>query len=186
MMAIQIINPITYPGWDELLLSTPGHSFFHSSSWAKVLHESYNYTPVYFSIIDGGHLLALIPIMEVNSFLTGKRGVSLPFTDYSEPITNGNVCFPDLFNEIINFGKKHNWKYIEFRGKLNYSILSPQSSVLNPYITYLGHTLATSQDTDHIFSRFRDSTKRNIKRAWQKRQRSKCRALWILLKNFTG
>jgi hypothetical protein len=70
-MTLQIINPITYPGWDDLLLSTPDCSFFHSSAWARVLAESYSYTPKYFTMMDDGRLVALIPVMEVNSFLTG-------------------------------------------------------------------------------------------------------------------
>ena len=82
---LQIINPLEYPGWDELLLGTDGYSLFHSSSWARVLHESYRYKPLYFTCIENGKLSALIPMMEVISFLTGRRGVSLPFTDCCQP-----------------------------------------------------------------------------------------------------
>jgi hypothetical protein len=73
MTEIQIINPIEYPGWDELLLTSTQSTFFHTSAWAKVLSESYKYKPLYFTIIEKGMLSALIPVMEINSFLTGKR-----------------------------------------------------------------------------------------------------------------
>jgi len=137
---IQIINPIAYPGWDELLLRTPGASFFHSSAWAKVLAESYGYTPLYFTILENGKLRALVPVMEVNSFLTGKRGVSLPFTDYCEPIIDEGLRFQDLFDHIVDYGKKRGWKYIELRGgeknlgsqESGVSNLSPKSLVLGP------------------------------------------------------
>jgi hypothetical protein len=115
-MNLQIIDPTNYAGWDDVLLSTPGHSFFHSSAWARVLKDSYGYTPMYFASIKNGQFSALIPVMEVNSFITGKRGVSLPFTDYCEPLLNENIEFVDLFNYIIEFGKKHGWKYLELRG----------------------------------------------------------------------
>lgn len=100
-MNLEIIDPTQYPNWDELLLSTPGSSFFHTSSWARVLKEAYGYTPKYFTEFDGGHISTLIPVMEVDSFLTGRRGVSLPFTDYCEPLLNENIEFVDLFNNII-------------------------------------------------------------------------------------
>ena len=144
---LQIINPITYPGWDELLLRTPGASFFHSSAWAKVLAESYGYTPLYFTVLENGKLRALVPVMEVNSFLTGKRGVSLPFTDYCEPIVSETSEFVVLFNSIIEYGKKKGWKYVELRGgeknlrsqesgvssqESGGSNLSPKSLVLGP------------------------------------------------------
>jgi hypothetical protein len=158
-MAIQIINPITYPGWDNLLPSTPGYSFFHSSAWASVLVESYYYTPKYFSIIDDGKLLALIPVMEVNSFLTGRRGVSLPFTDYCNPILANGIPFQNLFETIIENGKKCGWKSLELR---SVSDLLPSAL---PSLTYLGHVLDLSRSEGEVFSNFRDSTKRNTKKA---------------------
>lgn len=193
-MDIQIVNPITYPGWDDLVLSTPGHSFFHSSSWARVLSESYGYTPLYFTVIENGNLRALVPVMEVNSFLTGRRGVSLPFTDYCEPIVDEGISFRDLFDQIIDYGKKRDWKYIELRGGSSLfapdssrlqpptsnlaplsptSDLGPVSSFLEPRTlhlapvshSYLGHTLNLTNGEERIFSSFRESAKRNVRKA---------------------
>jgi len=87
-LQLDIINPLNYKGWDELLMSAEGYSIFHSRAWARVLHDSYQYHPLYFTIIDGGKLSALIPVMEVKSAVTGRRGVSLPFTDYCRPIVS--------------------------------------------------------------------------------------------------
>ena len=154
-----VIDPTQYPGWDDLLLSTSDYSFFHSSAWAKVLFESYHYTPKYFSIMDDGKLLALIPIMEVNSFLTGRRGVSLPFTDYCKPILDNGIPFQSLFEHIIENGKKCGWKSLELRSTSN---LLPSTL---PSLTYIGHVLELSQSEGQVFSNFRDSTKRNTQKA---------------------
>lgn len=203
-----------------MLLRTPGYSFFHSSAWARVLSESYGYTPFYFTIIEDGKFRALVPIMEVNSFLTGKRGVSLPFSDYCEPIVENGIVFDDLFNSMTEFGKQRAWKYIELRGGSKYvsslqpptsnlvpcvSGLQPPTSTLVrsssspapctlhlepvpkvpctlgrtpispslapyalrpvPFCSYLGHTLDLTAGEEKIFSNFRDSTRRNIKKA---------------------
>ena len=158
-MNLQIINPIEYEGWDDLILSHPGYSFFHSSAWARVLFESYHYTPKYFTIINDGQVLALMPIMEVNSFLTGRRGVSLPFTDYCKPIIANGIPFQNLFEHIIENGKKCGWKSLELR---SVSDLIPFAS---PSLTYIGHVLDLSRSEGQVFSNFRDSTKRNAKKA---------------------
>ena len=158
-MSLQIVDPNQYPNWDELLISTPGSSFFHTSSWAKVLKEAYGYTPKYFTEFDGGRISTLLPIMEVKSFLTGKRGVSLPFTDYCEPIVSDGINFQEILNFVLAEGKERNWKYLELR---SFKDLSPFAF---PSLTYLGHTLNLSDKEDQIFSSFRDSTKRNIKKA---------------------
>ncbi len=179
-MDIQILDPTQYKGWDDLILTNPDYSFFHSLAWARTLFESYHYTPQYFTIIHDGRVLALMPIMEVNSFLTGRRGISLPFTDYCKPIYNGNIGFVPLFNQVIEFGRKHGWKYIELR--VNHNLIpnsfSPNSNGLSlthnsqpetcsiiPSLTYLGHVLDLSRGEEQVFSSFRDSTKRNTQKA---------------------
>jgi hypothetical protein len=158
-LQLHIINPINYPRWDNLLLSTNDYSFFHSSAWAKVLSESYQYTPTYFTLFDSNNLLVLIPVMEVKSFLTGRRGVSLPFTDYCDPIIDERIQSKDVIDYIIKYGKKSKWKVLEIRsGALLLNGVSPS-------LQFLGHHLDLSQNEERIFSSFKDSTRRNIKKA---------------------
>jgi len=158
-MPLQIINPLEYPNWDKLLLTNKDYSFFHSSSWARVLSESYNYKPLYFTLIKDGRLSTLIPIMEVDSFLTGKRGVSLPFTDYCEPIVPDKDSFNETIEKLIEYGKDVNWKYIEWRGGGSY--LEDTLPSLSLYV----HSLSLEKDEKKLLSCFRKSTKRNIKKA---------------------
>jgi hypothetical protein len=199
-LELQIINPLDYPGWDELLLKTPNSSFFHSSHWTRVLNESYGYRPLYFSEIKGSRFVTLISMMEVRSILTGKRGVSLPFADYCELIINDKDSFQAALDRLIEYGKKAKWKSIELR-----TVNSLPHEFL-PSSFYYGHTLNLSKDEtfmtqqaagnienpyraalplgapsispplvkgrkgglsdeNKIFSSFRDSTKRNIKKA---------------------
>ncbi len=153
-----IIDPMTFAGWDKLLSSQRGFSFFHSSGWARVLNASYRYTPKYFALMENGRFQALIPVMEVNSIITGKRGVSLPFTDYCEPIIAEEGLFRKLFNYIVAYGNKAGWRFVEFRGGRSFLQGSISSCMYS-------HTLELSEDENTIFQNFRSSTKRNIKKA---------------------
>lgn len=156
---IQIINPIDYPDWDKLVLQHEGTTIFHTQAWAKTLYESYNYKPLYFTAFENNGISALLPVMEVYSHLTGKRGVALPFTDYCEPMTNNSLDFHDIFKQIIDHGKKKGWKYLELRGVQNR--LYDQT----PSTYFYGHTLNLSNDENKIFFQFRNSTQRNIKKS---------------------
>ncbi len=158
-MNLKIINPITYPGWDDLLLSNPGYSFFHSSCWAKVLHESYKYEPIYLTVIKNNKLSVLMPFLEVKNFVAEKKGVSLPFTDKSEPIITDDISPQEFLDILIEYGKKTGWKSIEIRGGESLFLESSPSS------HYYGHTLDLSQGEEQLFSHFRDNNKRNIKKA---------------------
>ena len=97
--------------------------------------------------------------MEIKSFLTGKRAVSLPFTDECHPIAQNPYHFQSLMNNLINNGKQASWKHIEFRGENRFF---SGSSALTHHFT---HTLALAKDERSIFSLFKSNVKRNIKKA---------------------
>src|SRR5579864_4149272 len=87
----QVVDPVRSSGWGGLLGSFSGHSFFHSAAWAKTLEGAYGYRPVYLTVDDGGTARALLPLMEVDSRLTGRRGIALPFTDECGPLYKDQV-----------------------------------------------------------------------------------------------
>jgi hypothetical protein len=158
-MTLLIINPVEYPYWDELVLATEDYSIFHSAGWAKVLIDSYKYKPLYFACIEKDRLIALLPVIEINSVLTGRRGVSLPFTDQCEPIASDQTKLEEIATRLIKYGKRAGWKRIEWRGENNYVRGRP------PYSAYCGHNLKLTQDDKRLFSRLKSSTQRNIKKA---------------------
>jgi hypothetical protein len=116
LLTISIINPIEHPHWDDLLLTADRATFFHTTAWARVLSESYGYKPLYFATIDNGKLAGLIPVMEIESFLTGKRGVSLPFTDICHPIADTPDIFQALMERLTQHGNGAGWKRIDIKG----------------------------------------------------------------------
>jgi Acetyltransferase (GNAT) domain len=155
----KIIDPSEIKNWDELILNFPDYSFFHSSSWSNVMRDTYNYTPSYFVIIENGILKAAVPLMIVNSSLTGNRAVSLPFSDYCEPLLQKEVNFGHILEGIKNIciGKK--LKYLELRGGKNFLNEVERSS-----FDY-NHTLDLTVGKEALFKNLSSSTKRNIKKA---------------------
>ena len=158
-MSLQIVNPLDIPNWDDLVLATGKASFFHSSAWARVLHESYGYKPLYFASFENGKLASLMPFMEVNSWLTGKRGVSLPFSDQVPVIAPDKMIFEDLVNSVTDYGNKAGWKYIEWRD----GTLFPAE--VNASESHYTHERSLSKSEKELFSGLRDSTRRSIKKA---------------------
>jgi hypothetical protein len=67
---IQIVNPATYAGWDDLITAAHPNAFFQTAGWARVLIESYGYAPMYFTIIENGQLAWIISLMEIKSLET--------------------------------------------------------------------------------------------------------------------
>lgn len=156
---VEIINPVSFFSWNDSVLLKAHGSIFHSSNWASVLSESYNYKPRYFTLTQKACTTAMIPFMEISTALTKKRGVSLPFTDYCDPLMMEGVEYEDIMNDVIEFGEKSEWKSLEFRTENPLSAKIPTSSL------FYGHSLDISRNENVIFSDLRDSTRRNIKKA---------------------
>ena len=157
-MYVKIINPLQVNKWDDIVLSCSGHSFFHSSAWAKVLSQAYNYTPIYFSVLDEKET-AVLPMMELKRFAFGTKGVCLPFTDFCEPVSTCGTNIKELVNFAIEYGRKKKWENIEIRGGNAFDESVPCSDL------YYHHSLDLTCGEDLLFSSFRNSTKRNIKKA---------------------
>lgn len=161
-MNIEILDPTRIVDWDAKIAALPGSSFFGTQAWAKVLRASYGYTPLYFAWMDSEGLGGLLPMMEVSSFLTGKRGVSLPFTDYCEPLVPHEQVFFALFDAAKQEAKRRGWKYIDLR--LKNGILREEK----PSLFFHGHVLDLGVGQEQLFRQVTDSNRRNIRKAEKK------------------
>jgi hypothetical protein len=142
-----------------MVAAHPAGSFFHTTVWAKVLVDSYGYRPVYFAVIENGELRALLPVMEIDSILTGKRGVSLPFSDYADPFWANEDQYRALAGEAVRHGRESGWKTLEIRGGA-----SPWEDE-SPSFGFLGHRLDLARSEKEIYAGFRTNMKRNISRS---------------------
>ncbi len=167
-MDIKIVDPAEVPDWDARLLRTPGHSFFHTAAWARVLEKSYHYEPAYIAGFAAGdtagpdageRMDVLMPFMTVSSMLTGTRGVSLPFTDQCPPLAATRELFQAAFDRALEHGRAGRWKYLEWRDA------EPWFGKEPPFETYFAHHLDLARDESALHAGLADSHRRNIKKA---------------------
>lgn len=144
-------------GWDAAIAGLAGRSVFHSSAWARVLAGTYGFTPVYTSAWREAGIITAMPLMEVKSWLTGTRGIALPFTDECAFVGDARQ-HPELVAECVRIGRRRGWKSIEFRG--GEKIFGQEA----PSITFLGHELHLG-DPDAVFNGFESSVRRAIRKA---------------------
>ncbi len=142
-----------------MVAAQPKHSFFHTVEWAKVLADTYGYAPVYFVAGEVNDARSILPLMEVDSWLTGRRGIGLPFTDDCEPLCKNADAFKKLFAGAVEFGKSWNWKYIECRGGRELFGEVPAS------LSFYGHGLDLTVGEDKLFSQLESSVRRAIRKA---------------------
>lgn len=154
-----MLDPLSHTNWDCLVASHPGATIFHTAAWARVLRETYSYAPLYLAVREGDRLLGLLPIMEVNSTLTGKRGVSLPFADYCTPLLSAGLEPDDLWNLALETANRRRWKYLEIRGSGLQPLDAPPSD------SFLRHKLDLTDGEESLFAGLRSSNRRNIQKS---------------------
>jgi lipid II:glycine glycyltransferase (peptidoglycan interpeptide bridge formation enzyme) len=158
-MEVKLVNPVYDPEWDRLAISHPNYGFSHSAAWARVLSKTYGHEPVYLGCSRRGELAALIPMMEVRSPLTGRRGVCLPFTDFCGPLEFGEGASGFAMGKLTEVALERQWKYFELRGGRTFQ---PSTT---PGCVFYGHALDLRRGTEDLFARFRSSVRRALRKA---------------------
>ena len=158
-LQMRVVDPLREPAWDDGVSSHSDGTCFHTSAWAKVLHETYKHQPLYLQFYQGQRLAALIPLMEIRSPFTGRRGVCLPFSDCCEPL----IFEPDLACEIrerlVSFARQRQWHHLEIRGGKSFQLAPAASS------RFYGHALDLTGDSTGMLGRFDSSVRRAIRKA---------------------
>ena len=81
------LDPTRDSRWAGLVERHPRASVFHTVGWLKALQRTYGYEPVVFTTSSPtGDLNNGVVFCHINSWLTGQRLVSLPFSDHCEPL----------------------------------------------------------------------------------------------------
>lgn len=145
--------------WDRLVLTHPASSFFYSSAWARVLMRTYDHKPFYLRLTSDGQTAALLPLMEVNSRLTGRRGVCLPFSDSAGPLVFNPGAEGELLRCLGEIARERKWHHAEIRGSLDEVDPSPGN------VTFHGHTLNLRGGEKTVFANLESSTRRAVRRA---------------------
>jgi hypothetical protein len=148
------VDPLFGDSWDEIVADHPSATIFHTSAWARVLADTYRYQPRYFATETPTGPLAL-PLFEVDSWLTGRRGIALPFTDECRPLGNGPGDFRKFFDEALRIGRTRSWSSFELRG----------GQFEEPSLSFYRHTLDLAKGSDELFAKVDASARRAVRKA---------------------
>jgi CelD/BcsL family acetyltransferase involved in cellulose biosynthesis len=161
---IHRIDPLKDPRWPKFLQSHPHASIFHAPGWLEALNRTYGYQPIAFTTSDSTQELTDgLLFCCINSSFTGRRLVSLPFSDHCEPLTNTLENLTIFLRFLEENLKKEKWRYIELR-----PLISRRNSVsgFEQNQTSFVHILDLTRTQDEIFRAFhKDSIQRKIRRA---------------------
>jgi CelD/BcsL family acetyltransferase involved in cellulose biosynthesis len=128
------------------------------------LYRTYGYKPVvYTTSAPNENLQDALLFCRVESWLTSRRLVSLPFSDHCDPLVNDADIGRKLLAEVGEQTRTSKWSYIEIRPRIAFRDAGPHFKAVEMY--YL-HELDLNPSLDTLFRNLhKDSVQRKIRRA---------------------
>ena len=165
--SVHRVNPLSDPRWDTLAAQHPKASAFHQRSWLEALQRTYGYEPIVFTTsLPSAELNNGILFCHINSWLTGHRLVSLPFSDHCEPLCDSIEEMETLIHQSQDFVKARRWRYLELRPMDEQFGEIASTMGLAPAGRYFLHIIDLRPTVDEIFRGFnKDSVQRRVTRA---------------------
>jgi len=158
------VHPLHDPEWAELVDRHPRSSIFHTVAWLRALHRTYGYEPIaYTTSAPGQALRDGLVFCRVASWITGRRLISLPFSDHCEPLLENAGDGRKFVSAIEQALFAERLRYVEIRGTCD---LFGATCLSRSTQTYCFHTLDLEPDLATLFHNcHRSSTQRKILRA---------------------
>jgi CelD/BcsL family acetyltransferase involved in cellulose biosynthesis len=163
-MTLISLDPLSDPRWDDFVQRHPRASAFHTSGWLRALQLTYGYEPVVFTTSPPGtELKNGIVFCRIQSWITGRRMVSLPFSDHCEPLVDSAAELQQIMEPLLDGFKKQAGRFLELRPR-NSCFLA--ESPFGETESFAFHVLDVSRDLAQIHRSFdKDSVQRRIRRA---------------------
>lgn len=180
------VDPTQDTRWAEFAERHPKASVFHTVGWLKALQLTYGYKPVaYTTSSPTDELKNGLVFCQVNSWLTGNRLVSLPFSDHCEPLCDSVEDLNFLICRLQSSQELQEWKYLEIR-PIDLNFAQPGEGIrFAPVAIHSLHKLDLRPDVDDVFRNLdKDSVQRRIRRGQRAGLVEKCGTSDDLLKDF--
>lgn len=163
-------DPLEDVRWKRLISSHPRASVFHSAAWLDALRRNYGYKPLAFTTCTpDSELRDAAVFCVVDSWMTGKRLVSVPFSDHCDLLVDAELSLRAICAEISGDVERENLSYVEFRPT---SPFAPIGYKLEHCAPYCSHRIDLKPSVADLFGRLhKNSIQRKIRRADRERLR---------------
>jgi FemAB-related protein (PEP-CTERM system-associated) len=155
------------------LVGTPLHDFvkvraavsvYYSRAWLDLISELYGYTVIPLTTADAaGQVNGFLPLCLIDSPLTGRRLVALPFSDYCPLLADDQESANGLIDQALGHARERKVKYLELRTGSN-EVLAQRPDLFQGDL-YVRWLLPLTADPDTAWSGLRGPVQRRIKKS---------------------
>jgi CelD/BcsL family acetyltransferase involved in cellulose biosynthesis len=147
---------IDNPRWVDFVFASESATPFHHPAWAALLADCYRYSAFALALDDAeGRIVAGLPVLDVSNRLTGRRWVSLPYTDACPPLVAARSSTEELVAGLEEERKRRDIPEVECRAELVGSQVRPSAEAVI-------HTLPLGVDPEQMEQGFKRSVRQHI------------------------
>ena len=145
------------PRWMDFITACPDANIFHHPAWMELMSECYGYKPhVLVVLSEHDEVSAGIPFMDVTSPFSRLRRVSLPFSDYCNPLYRDEASRQALTGYLVQMFTNEHIQRIEVRWNL------PEREQIHRVTDFVLHTIRLNPDPNVISKNFKRTHWQNI------------------------
>ena len=165
---VSIIDPLRNHRWDRFVEQHPFGWITHLSGWKKVLDNTFPHMHGYYLTLfdSAGYIKAALPIYSVDSWLIGRRLVSIPFATLCDPLVTDSADMERLVSAAVTLSEKISIPRIEIKTVSTAHLLDRERFFTD--CTYKQHSLRLCHDPGLMKGSFhRTCVRQRITRAEQ-------------------
>ncbi len=157
----------TFPSdisWSKPLEEQVRNMFYYDARWLKLLTTFYGYQIIPLTTTDeDGQVTGFLPLCFIKSPLTGRRLVSLPFSDYCPLLAVDEKSATQLVEQALHIAQEKHVKYLELRSGAN-EVLEKRAD-FSANDLYVNWVLPLSASAEEAWSALRKPVQHQIKKS---------------------
>ena len=148
----------------EFLAERAGDAFYYDPAWLELITSLYGFTFIPLTTTNSeGCLSGFLPLCALSSPLTGRRLVSLPFSDHCPLVADDEASANDLLDQAIALAKSQQVRYLELRAGQN-ELLARRDDLVSTNL-YGRWLVQLADDSETVWARLRPQARRKVKKA---------------------
>lgn len=150
--------------WNTLVEQLKKDSFYYNQAWLDLITELYGYSIIPLTTTNAtGEITGFLPLCSMHSPITGRRLVSLPFSDHCPLLAVDVASANALVDQAVRLAHEQRTRYLELRTGSN-EVLAKRTDFAEGQL-YVRWLMPLAADPDSVWSGLRKPVQRQVKKS---------------------
>jgi FemAB-related protein (PEP-CTERM system-associated) len=144
--------------YDSFVEQHPSATLFHGLAWKQAVEKTFEHRPFYLIARRGTRVRGVLPLFQINSMLTGRFMVSVPYATYGGVLAIDDEARSGLLEYAKDLAIRRRCQALELRSM---HAADPDVSVKTSHATFIRDLPSDSQEIEEFLPRKARASARN-------------------------